>query len=393
MIRWLASSLALAAACASPPPPVPAPAPPQPAAGAQADAGPNLEDVRTAAFVHVMEDTAALREHCWAVGAADDFRLSGRVVLSITLGARGAPTRVEATEDTANDPALTRCLVDGYKAYVWPPVFDDSTTIKVPVQFDAPSGQYTVDPALIPAETSGTAPKTMVYRRVLTPQNSGNSAASMTLMELSGGFDLGLHVTPDGAQVFYVAAGQGVAYDRGGVKRGHPLVTGSMVVVPANAVYDIAQTGDEALQLVRVIAPAAVRIVDAPAKAKRHAPVMTVLDTAKLEAISIAGGKGWVEMPASAKASGGGIYAGIIGMVAGAQVPPHSHGKETELLYIYKGSGTMTVGKRQFPIEAPIVVQVPPGLQHSFVAASDVEAVQFYTPSGPEQRFAPAPQK
>lgn len=393
MIRWLASSLALAAACASPPPPVPAPAPPQPAAGEQSDAGPNIEELRTAAFVKVMEDTAPLREHCWAVGAADDFHLAGRVVLSITLGGKGAPKKVEATEDSTGDADLVRCLVHGYEVHAWPPVFDDPTTIKVPLQFDAPSGQYTIDPAMITAESNGAPPATMVYRRLMRPQNTGNSAASMTLMELSGGFDLGLHVTPDGAQVFFVAAGQGIAYDYRGVKRGHPLVAGSLVVVPANAVYDIAQTGGETLQLVRVIAPAAVRILDPPVKLKRNTPHLTVLDTAKLEAISIAGGKGWVKLPASAKASGGAIYAGVIGMVPGAKVPPHSHSKETELLYIYKGSGTMTVGKRQFPIEAPIAVQVPPGLQHSFTAATDVEAVQFYTPSGPEQRFVPAPQK
>jgi len=284
VIRWLAPSLALAAACASPPPPVPAPAPPQPVASEQADAGPNIEDLRTAAFVKVMEETASLRERCWAVGAADDFHLSGRVVLSITLGARGAPKKVEVTEDGTGDAALTRCLVGGYRAHPWPPVFDDPTTIQVPVQFDQPRGQYTVDPTDVAAERTGTPPAAMVYRRVLTPQNTGNGAASMTLLELEGGFDLGLHQTPDAAQVFFVAAGQGTAYDLHGVKRGHPLVAGSLVVVPVNAVYDLAQTGDQTLQLIHVVAPAAARILDVPArqKPKRKSPVMTVLDTAKL---------------------------------------------------------------------------------------------------------------
>ncbi len=395
MIRWLAGSLAFAAACASPPPPVPAPAPPQPVANEQADAGPSVDDLRTAAFVKVMEETAPLREHCWAVGAADDFRLSGRVVLSITLGAEGAPTKVAVIEDGTGDPALVRCLIDGYQAHAWPPVFDDPTTIQVPVQFDAPSWQYTVDPADVAAVTAGTAPATMVARPVLTPQNTGNGAASMTLRELDGGFDMGLHQTPDAAQVFFVAAGQGIAYDLHGVKRGHPLVAGSLVVVPANAVYDVAQQGDETLQLVHLVAPAAARILDVPAKQKpaRKGPVMTVLETGKLEAISIAGGNGWVKLPASASASGGAIYAGVIALSAGAQVPSHSHGKETELLYVYKGSVTMTVGKRQFPIHAPMAVQIPPGLEHSATADEDVEAVQFYTPSGPEQRFAPAAKK
>ncbi|HIA04760.1 MAG TPA: hypothetical protein EYN66_23180 [Myxococcales bacterium] len=47
-------------------------------------------------------------------------------------------------------------------------------------------------------------------------------------------------------------------------------------------------------------------------------------------------------------------------------------------------------GRRQV-VSAGMVIQVPPGTQHSFEMAADAKedfkAVQVYSPAGPEQRF------
>jgi mannose-6-phosphate isomerase-like protein (cupin superfamily) len=43
------------------------------------------------------------------------------------------------------------------------------------------------------------------------------------------------------------------------------------------------------------------------------------------------------------------------------------------------------------PVTATSVVQVPPGVEHSFEATASVTALQLYTPAGPEQRFKKPP--
>lgn len=71
----------------------------------------------------------------------------------------------------------------------------------------------------------------------------------------------------------------------------------------------------------------------------------------------------------------------------GAQVPSHRHPDSTELLTILSGSGVMTVDGREYRVKAGSVVCVPQGAEHSFEALSDGEAVQVYSPPGPEERF------
>ncbi|HET9624096.1 MAG TPA: cupin domain-containing protein, partial [Kofleriaceae bacterium] len=72
-------------------------------------------------------------------------------------------------------------------------------------------------------------------------------------------------------------------------------------------------------------------------------------------------------------------------------VPEHVHARESELLYILAGGGTMTVNGVALPVTPTSVVQIPAGARHAFTATSDVRAVQVYTPGGPEQRFKAAP--
>jgi quercetin dioxygenase-like cupin family protein len=76
---------------------------------------------------------------------------------------------------------------------------------------------------------------------------------------------------------------------------------------------------------------------------------------------------------------------------AGAAVPPHVHAGETEILYLLGGGGTMTVGGVSLPVSEDSVIQIPPGVEHSFTASEATVALQLYTPAGPEQRFKKPP--
>ncbi len=101
----------------------------------------------------------------------------------------------------------------------------------------------------------------------------------------------------------------------------------------------------------------------------------------------IAKGKATVTM-----LSRGGAYMGKITGQPGLEVPPHVHKDSIELLYVLKGGGWMTVGGRRSKVVPGMAIQVPAGVEHSFVIPADwkgddFEAVQVYTKSGPEARF------
>jgi quercetin dioxygenase-like cupin family protein len=113
--------------------------------------------------------------------------------------------------------------------------------------------------------------------------------------------------------------------------------------------------------------PTGAPIILPAAKAKQYGPATLIAE------------------PALTKAPA--IYGGIIELAAGTTVGEHVHTRETELLYILGGAGTMTVGDTKLAVTPTTVVQVPPNTKHTFTATAAVRAVQFYSPAGPEQRF------
>ena len=62
---------------------------------------------------------------------------------------------------------------------------------------------------------------------------------------------------------------------------------------------------------------------------------------------------------------------------------------ETPLIYFEEGAGTMQIGDHSVEIGAGMTVYIPEGTPHSFVPSGSraMRALQFYAPSGPEQRF------
>lgn len=71
------------------------------------------------------------------------------------------------------------------------------------------------------------------------------------------------------------------------------------------------------------------------------------------------------------------------------QVAEHVHDGAAEVLYVEDGDGTMHVGDRTVDIHPGVSVYVPPATPHSFepTGRRPLRLVQFYAPSGPEQRF------
>jgi putative monooxygenase len=77
----------------------------------------------------------------------------------------------------------------------------------------------------------------------------------------------------------------------------------------------------------------------------------------------------------------------VLELDAGAVIPVHVHAKETEVLYLLAGGGTMTIAGVAIAVEPTAVIQIPPGVEHSFTATAATRALQLYSPPGPEQRF------
>ena len=71
------------------------------------------------------------------------------------------------------------------------------------------------------------------------------------------------------------------------------------------------------------------------------------------------------------------------------RVLEHTHDQAAEVLYVEDGDGTMHVGDRTIDIHPGVSVYVPPGAPHSFdpTGRRPLRVLQFYAPSGPEQRF------
>jgi quercetin dioxygenase-like cupin family protein len=78
--------------------------------------------------------------------------------------------------------------------------------------------------------------------------------------------------------------------------------------------------------------------------------------------------------------------AAVLTVPAGAAIAEHVHARETELLYVLAGEGTLTVDGVALPVTATSVVQIPKNTRHAFMATSAVRAVQIFTPAGSEQR-------
>lgn len=70
-------------------------------------------------------------------------------------------------------------------------------------------------------------------------------------------------------------------------------------------------------------------------------------------------------------------------------VPEHVHDEAAEVLYFEDGGGTMHIGDHDVAIAPGVTVYVPEGTPHSFEPSGSrsMRALQFYAPSGPEQRF------
>jgi quercetin dioxygenase-like cupin family protein len=73
----------------------------------------------------------------------------------------------------------------------------------------------------------------------------------------------------------------------------------------------------------------------------------------------------------------------------GDEVPVHKHANEDELIFIHRGSGLLTLGEKEFPVDEGAVALVPKGTWHGLknTGTENVEMRFGYMPAGFEGFF------
>jgi quercetin dioxygenase-like cupin family protein len=374
--------LALAACSKGPgadpprPPPDAGPAAAPADAAEPPDAGEDLAQVRQVAFADVIKRSYPKAQRCWEQAAADDFRVAGTVTLAARFGPGGKLARIDVVADGAGDGVLTACLVQLFTDAEWPAVFEPDSAIEFPLKFEAPAGQYTVHMGdVVPRPIFGGQEWAL-----LTEANTGNPKAGLLFLELPAG----THRPWAGAErtdVLYVVDGAGSIKVAGTTRR---LKTDDVVYLSSGHRQFLLTAGKQTA--LRVLHR---RVSSPPIKGKQQ---VRIASAAKGTDLVIANGLGTARIVFDKATAGDeAASAAVLRLVGSSEVPEHDHPTSTEVLFVLTGSGTMTVAGKDYRVGPETAVQIPPGIKHSFRAAEAVRAIQFYTPSGPEQRFKPQP--
>ncbi|HEU0036826.1 MAG TPA: cupin domain-containing protein [Kofleriaceae bacterium] len=363
----------------------PAPAP------AVIDAAPASQEEQLAAIQQAMNQLDEAAQACWARAATERFDIEGEVVATIDIAATAAAATI--AHDTTRNPKLTSCLTRLLGAYRWAPPLHGQT-IQLPFKFRAPAdGQNVIDRELVDWAKQGNVGIAVE----LDENNSGNGAASLYEVAIGQGTSTGLRKA-ERAELWYLRAAKPDETAALKVTVTSPSGTlaagaGDMVFVPAGAVRDVTAQGADLRAVVAIVpggregtarsgalptppaspplkpAPPAPVLVRAESVAQTG-PAKIFLDATKLKTTPLA--------------------ASLLTLPEGAQVAEHVHAKETELLFVLAGSGTMTVNGVALAVTPTSVIQIPANTKHAFTAAREVHALQIYTPAGPEQRFKKA---
>ena len=354
-----AALAAVSLVACSQPAPAPVSQPKPPVAEVPADAPAVSQEETLAAIQKAMNELDEGAHACWARAATERFDIEGQLVAQVTIG--DANVSVKVVQDTARNPLLTTCMTTLLMAYRWAPPLHNQT-IQLPFMFTAPDGQSVIDRRLVESHTQGNISVAVL----LDESNSGNGAASM--FELHAPSTTGVRKA-DRAELWYFLAPGSIGADQ--------VAAGDMAFVAAGGLREIKGNA------VRVTVPGG---VEGTARAGAlPTPLGSGKQTYKL--LPAARAKTYGPAQIFLEGKGAPMAASILSLASGAKVPEHVHAKETEMLYILEGAGTMTIAGQDVAVTPTSVIQIPPNTKHAFAATANLRALQIYTPPGPEQRF------
>jgi len=279
---------------------------------------------------------------------------------------------VDVVSDELKNKRLNACMVELWRAHNWGNVFAPGDAIRLPpFSFVAPDAQYLVHSAFVPVSKREGAQTAVL----LNEANTGNGAASMSLVQLRGEGTFHRHAS---IEIFFVLSGTGT------VRSTH----GSETLSPGSVVYlgrglDHAFRADKGLVAVQFLSP-----WENPKSGASQTRNMHVRKSQDVRRLPIARGMGDVRIVFEYANTGEhAVYVGALTAKVDMEVRPHSHKDSSEYLFVISGSGTMRIAGRSMEARAGDAIQIPPGVLHDLVVESEMKVLQFYTPVGPEQRF------
>ena len=355
--------------------PTPTPTPTlTPAPQKDVDAGVSQEET-LAAIQKAMNELAPVSQQCWAKAATERFDIEGELEAQIEIADTAT---VAFVRDTTRNEHLAACMRAVLAKYSWAPPLHGQT-IRLPFKFAAPDGQSVIDRKLVDSHGQGGISVAVL----LDENNSGNGNASMFELALAPGKSTGMRWA-DRAELWYFLAPAAVKSVAGGTRA---VAAGDMMYAPKGCAREVAAKDVEMRAMIVVVPGGREGAARAGALPNRVADSWTSAPT------------GPIVLPAAdAKTYGPAtifsdalkdkpLAASVLALPAVAKVPEHGHDKETEMLYVLEGAGTMTVAGTDVAVTPTSVIQIPPNTKHAFAASAAVRAVQIYTPAGPEQRF------
>jgi quercetin dioxygenase-like cupin family protein len=338
------------------------------------------QEEKLAAIQKAMNELDEAAQTCWAIAATDRFDIEGDVEILVEISATSAKPAV--TRDTTRTGKLLSCVTDVLAKYRWAPPLHGQT-IRLPFKFRAPAGQNVIDRNHVTWNGQGKVSVAVL----LDENNTANGAASLIELALQNGGATGMRVA-ERTELWYFL---GPATVQVGKKK-TPVAAGDMMIVPPLGARDFQATNGDVHAVIAIVPGGREGSARAGALPTREVVAgqtpgtPTFLPAAKAKAY---GGVTIFAEKATTKQEL--VAASIVNLPNGTAIPEHVHAKETELLYILSGSGSMTVNGIPLAVTPTTVVQVPANTKHAFTASADVRAVQLYTPAGPEQRFKAKP--
>ena len=362
----------------------PAPKAKHPAAVAPTDAA--VDDPRAneriAAIQWAMNQLDRAAQQCWAAAAVIDYKVAGHITASIDF--HGATPAVTFTKNEPNNQTLTACMTRIIEGVRWPPVMQGEV-VELPFAFTAPHGQYVIDRALVPFVPTASGATIAV---LIDKQNTGTSAASVIEERVAKGAR-----GEDGAasaDELWVFLSDAEISDRDPTKT--TVRTGDAMVVRKGAERAIfANYG--AADAVVVHIPGGVEnairaggSLSLPATRAAGIPLPRIVHVADAARIERDSGAATILIESKDKKSNDPSVT-LREFVVGIAEPTEQHDRETELLIVLAGTGTITINDVSQAIGPTSIVQIPVGAPHALTATETIRAVQVFTPGGPEQRY------
>jgi quercetin dioxygenase-like cupin family protein len=357
------------------------------------------EAEKVAAIEHIVNGATPAVQACWARAASVDYKISGTATVKVVFGAGGTPSEAVAGGTAVYTDALfAACLADVFRQAKWPPVFAAGETVQLPLHFQQVDSQNLIHLADVkPVAVDGG----LEAQVLLDVRNTGNPAASLVLVRVPPGGLIPLAAS-DKDEIWFVEADDakaraginGVLFGPQGEAKG-AKIGGGAAWIPAGTPRGFRSKLSQTETLVLMLRlpggeEAGFRAGKLPAAPPSRQQKPVVPKVIGLEDAPVYGKPPELHTIAFDESTTGSKAAslGKLEAPAAAVVPPHVHAGETEILLVREGGGTMTIAGVAMPVTAGDAIQIPAGVQHSFTAGeAGVNALQFYTPAGPEHRF------